>query len=257
MTLEEHLRAQRDAGRKILAPYLMCGFPTPESFPDLLRGMVDAGADLLEIGIPFSDPLIDGPVIQLASDAALRAEVRPAVALRTMEAAELPIPFVFMTYVNPILAMGVETFAASVVACGAGGVIIPDLPVDEAGEWIAASREQDLAAVFLAAPTTPRSRIEAIAREGSGFVYCVSLLGTTGIRSTLSDRASGVVQRVREVTDRPAFVGLGVSTPDQAAEACSFADGVIVGSAVIKAIQDDGIEAAVGLVKEMREAIDG
>lgn len=257
MTLEEQLREQRDAGRKILAPYLMCGFPTPESFPDLLRGIVGAGSDLIEIGIPFSDPLMDGPVIQRASDTALRAEVRPAVALRTMEAAELSVPFVFMTYVNPILAMGVETFASTSAACGAAGVIVPDLPVEEAEEWIIASRRHDLAAVFLAAPTTPRARIGAIAREGSGFVYCVSLLGTTGVRSSLSDRASGVVQRVREVTDRPALVGLGVSTPEQAAEACSFADGVIVGSAVIKAIQDDGIEAAVGLVKEMRESIDG
>lgn len=257
MTLEEHLRTQRDAGRKILAPYLMCGFPSPESFPDLLRGVVDAGADLLEIGIPFSDPLMDGPVIQRASDTALRAEVRPAVALRTMEAAELLVPFVFMTYVNPILAMGEETFASTAAACGAAGVIVPDLPVEEAGEWINASRKHDLAAVFLAAPTTPRARIEAIAREGSGFVYCVSLLGTTGVRASLSDRASGVVQGLRKVTDRPALVGLGVSTPEQAAEACAFADGVIVGSAVIKAIQDDGIEAAVGLVKEMREAIDG
>ncbi len=257
MTLEQQLRVQRESGRKILAPYLMCGFPTPESFPDLLRGVVDAGADLLEIGIPFSDPLMDGPVIQRASDAALRAEVRPAVALRTMETAELAVPFVFMTYVNPILAMGMGAFARTAAACGAGGAIVPDLPVDEAGDWIATAREHDLAAVFLAAPTTPRARIEAIAREGSGFVYCVSLLGTTGVRASLSDRASGVVQRVREATDRPALVGLGVSTPEQAAEACSFADGVIVGSAVIKAIQDEGIEAAIRLVKEMREAIDG
>ena len=257
MSLEDDLRAIRGRGRKILAPYLMCGFPSPEQFPDLVRGLVDAGADLFEIGVPFSDPLMDGPVIQRASDTALRAEVRPAVALRTMESLELSVPFVYMTYFNPILAMGESAFAEAASASGAAGVIVPDLPVDEAGEWLSAARAQDLAPVFLAAPTTPRDRMEAIVREGAGFVYCVSLLGVTGVRASLSERASGVVARVREVTDRPALVGLGVSTPEHAAEACSFADGVAVGSAVLKAVQEDGVEAAVRLIKEMREAIDG
>lgn len=234
----------------------MCGFPSPEAFPDLLRGIVDAGADLLEIGLPFSDPLIDGPVIQRAADIALRMEIRPAVALRTMETLEPMVPFTFMTYVNPILAMGEEEFAKNAVAVGASGVIVPDLPVDEAGSWISAARAHDLATIFLAAPTTPRGRLEDVVREGSGFVYCVSLLGVTGVRESLSERAQGVVGRVRELTDRPALVGLGVSTPAQAAEACSFADGVVVGSAVLKAVMDDGVEAAVRLVKEMREAID-
>lgn len=257
MNLEAHLRSLRADGRKILAPYLMCGFPSPESFPDLLRGVIDAGADLLEIGIPFSDPLMDGPVIQLAADTALQAEVRPAVALRTMEAAASAVPFVYMTYINPILAMGTHEFAAAARASGASGAIIPDLPVDEAGEWLEAARAHEQAAVFLAAPTTPRHRIDDIVREGSGFVYCVSLLGTTGVRAALSDRARSVVERVRETTDRPALVGLGVSTPEHAVEACSFADGVAVGSAVIRAVQQDGIEAAVALVKQMREALDG
>ncbi len=254
MSLEAHLRGLE---RKILAPYLMCGFPSPESFPDLVRGVIDAGADLLEIGVPFSDPLIDGPVIQRAADTALGAEVRPAVTIRTMESLELTIPFVYMTYVNPILAMGEDAFARSAAASGAAGVIVPDLPVDEASAWTAAARAHGLAAVFLAAPTTPRDRIEAIVREGSGFVYCVSLLGVTGVRASLSERASGVVERVRAVTDRPALVGLGVSTPEHAAEACSFADGVAVGSAILKAVLDDGVEAGVRLVKEMREAING
>jgi tryptophan synthase alpha chain len=247
----------RSQGRKILAPYVTCGFPSPESFPDLVRGIIDAGADLLEIGVPFSDPLMDGPVVQRASDIALRAEVRPAVTIRTMESLELGVPFVYMTYVNPILAMGESEFAKASAASGASGVIVPDLPVEEAGSWVDAARGQDLAAVFLAAPTTPRHRIEAIVREGSGFVYCVSLLGVTGVRESLSDRASGVVERLRDATDRPALVGVGVSTAAQAAEACSFADGAIVGSALIKAVMDDGVEAGVGLVKQMREALDG
>jgi tryptophan synthase alpha chain len=218
--------------------------------------VVDAGADLIEIGVPFSDPLMDGPVIQRASDIALRAEVRPAVTLRTMETLDLPIPFVFMTYVNPILAMGEATFARAAVASGASGVIIPDLPVDEAGSWLSVAREARLETIFLVAPTTPVQRIDAVVREGNGFVYCVSLLGVTGVRRSLSERAKDVVDRVRAATDRPALVGIGVSTPEQAAEACSFADGVVVGSAVLKAVLDDGVETAVGLVKEMREAID-
>lgn len=257
MTLETHLRALREGGRKILAPYLMCGFPSPESFPDLLRGVVDAGADLLEIGIPFSDPLMDGPVIQRASDVALRAEVRPPVALRTMESLDPGVPFVFMTYVNPILAAGESTFALRAREAGASGTIVPDLPVEEATSWVAASAEQDLACVFLTAPTTPRERLRDIVAAGSGFVYCVSLLGVTGVRESVSDRARPVVELVRSETDRPALVGVGVSTPEQAAEVSRFADGVIVGSAVIRAVQEEGVEAAVTLVKQMREALDG
>lgn len=235
----------------------MAGFPSADAFPDLLHGVVDAGADLLEIGIPFSDPLMDGPVIQRASDAALRAEMRPQTSIRLLEAVAPAVPFVFMTYCNPIFAMGEDAFASAVAAAGARGTIVPDLPVEEAASWIAASSERGLANVFLTAPTTPRDRLEAIVDAGSGFVYCVSLLGVTGVRESLSDRAEKVVGLLREVTDRPALIGVGVSTPAHAVEACAFADGVIVGSAVIRAIQEEGVDAAVQLVKEMREALDG
>lgn len=255
--LEAHLRRVRDEGRKVLAPYITCGFPSPDEFPDFLRGVVDAGADLIEIGIPFTDPLMDGPVIQRASDDALKAEMRPAVVLRTLSQLDLRVPFVFMTYVNPVLAMGLEGFAARAADAGASGAIIPDLPVDEAGDWVPVARAHGLAAVFLAAPTTTPERLARIAEMGEGFVYCVSLLGVTGVRESLSARAQRLVELVRDATDRPALVGLGVSTPEQAAEACAFADGVIVGSAVLKAVYDGGVEAGVRFVKEMREAIDG
>ncbi len=255
--LETTLRTIRESGRKILAPYLMSGFPTPDAFPDLLAGVIDAGADLLEIGIPFSDPLMDGPVIQAAADVVLAQEERPMTAVRRMGALGSSVPFVFMTYYNPILAEGEASFASRAVAAGASGTIVPDLPVEEAASWASASRDAGLANVFLTAPTTPRDRLEEIVREGSGFVYCVSLLGVTGVRASVSERARGVVALLREVTDRPALVGVGVSTPEQAVEICSFADGVIVGSAVIRAVQDEGIEAAVSLVKSMREALDG
>jgi tryptophan synthase alpha chain len=256
-SLEDRLRALRDGGRRILAPYLTCGFPSPDAFGDLVRGVVDAGADMLEIGIPFSDPLMDGPVVQQASDVALAAEMRPATVLRTVAAMDVGVPFVFMTYVNPVLAMGWDAFAKEASEAGASGVIIPDLPPEEATEWVEAAQRHGLAPVFLVAPTTPPDRIRWAVRLGGGLVYCVSLLGVTGMRASLSERAEAVVARVREQTDRPALVGLGVSTPEQAAEACSFADGVIVGSAVLQAVFDAGPQGAARLVGEMRKAIDG
>lgn len=257
MTLEERLRGLRGSGQKILAPYITCGFPSPGEFPDFLRGVVDAGADLLEIGIPFTDPLMDGPIVQRASDDALRSEMRPPVVMRTMTQLDVGVPYVFMTYVNPVLALGWDAFAARAAEAGAAGAIIPDLPVEEAGEWVPAARKAGLAPVFLAAPTTTRERLAAIAEMGDGFVYCVSLLGVTGVRESLSERGRGVVELVHSVTDRPSLYGLGVSTPDHAAEVCSFADGVIVGSALLKAVYDGGIEAGLRLIKGMREAIDG
>jgi tryptophan synthase alpha chain len=256
VSLEERLRSLRDAGHKILAPYITCGFPSPEEFPDFLHGVVGAGADMLEIGVPFTDPLMDGPIVQRASDDALRSEMRPPVVMRTMAQLEVGVPYVFMTYVNPVLALGWEGFASCAVEAGASGVIVPDLPVEEAGEWVPVARKHGLAPVFLAAPTTTRERLAGIAEMGAGFVYCVSLLGVTGVRDSLSNRGRGVVELVRSVTDRPALIGLGVSTPDQAARAASFADGVIVGSALLKAVYDGGIESGVRLIKEMREAID-
>lgn len=254
MTLESYLRA-RD--RKILAPYITCGFPSPDEFPTLLRGVVDAGADLLEIGIPFTDPLMDGPVVQRASDDALKSEMRPAVVLRTIGQLDVGVPFVFMTYVNPVVALGWDEFAAQAAVAGAVGAIVPDLPAEEARDWVSAARTHDLDPVFMAAPTTSPDRLRRIVEMGGGFVYCVSLMGVTGVRASLSARARPVVEMVRSATDRPALVGLGVSTPEHAAEVCSFADGAIVGSALLQAVYDGGVEAGVRLIKEMREAIDG
>lgn len=254
MTLESYLRAR---GRKILAPYITCGFPSPDEFPTLLRGVVDAGADLLEIGIPFTDPLMDGPVIQRASDDALRDEMRPAVVIRTIAQLDVGVPFVLMTYANPVVALGWDVFATQAAAAGAVGAIVPDLPPEEASDWVVAARSHGLAPVFMAAPTTTPQRLEQIVGLGEGFVYCVSLLGVTGARDSLSTRAKPVVDMVRAATDRPALVGLGVSTPAHASEVCTFADGAIVGSALLQSVYDGGIEAGVRLVKEMREAIDG
>ena len=256
MTLESRLRELREAGRPILAPYLTCGFPSPDVFPALVEAVVGAGADMLEIGVPFTDPLMDGPVIQRASEQALRAEMRPAAVFKTMSGLDVGVPFVLMTYVNPVCALGWDAFAAEAAAAGASGAIIPDLPPEEATDWVTAADSFALDPVFLAAPTTPPDRVRLVADTGRGFVYCVSLLGVTGVRTTLSDRARKVVERVRTATDRPALVGLGVSTPEQAADACSFADGVIVGSALLQAVFDGGVEAAADLVGRMRSALD-
>ena len=254
MTLESYLRGR---GRKVLAPYITCGFPSPDEFPTLLRGVVDAGADLLEIGIPFTDPLMDGPVVQRASDDALTSEMRPAVVLRTLGQLDVGVPFVFMSYVNPIVALGWDEFAAQAALAGATGAIVPDLPAEEAEDWVAAARTHHLDPVFMVAPTTTPDRLSRIVEIGGGFVYCVSLLGVTGARASLSARARPVVEMVRAATDRPALVGLGVSTPEHAAEVCSFADGAIVGSALLQAVYDGGVEGGVRLIKEMRAAIDG
>lgn len=253
MNLEQHLRS---TGRKILAPYVTCGFPSREEFPALVAALPGAGADMIEIGVPFTDPLMDGPLIQRASQAALAAEMRPPAVLQVMDALPHKIPYVLMTYVNPVLAMGYSRFASEASQAGASGVIVPDLPAEEAGQQVEACREQGLAAILLAAPTTPQNRLETIARLGSGFVYCVSSLGVTGVRESVSGRARSVVESVRRVTDRPALVGLGVSTPAQAAEVCSYADGVIVGSAFLKAVTDDGPPAGLELIRRMRNAID-
>lgn len=254
--LEDALRSLRGTGRKLVAPYVTAGFPTPQEFPALVRGIADAGADLIEVGIPFTDPLMDGPVVQRALQIALEAEVRPAAALRLVEALDVQVPLVLMTYVNPVLAMGWDAYADAAAGAGASGVIVPDLPPEEGEPWASAAHKRDLAPIFLAAPTTPPDRVLRIVELGAGFVYCVSLLGVTGVREALSDRARAVVELVRAATDRPALVGLGVSTPEQASAACAFSDGVIVGSAVLKAVFDGGVKAAVDLVAAMREAVD-
>lgn len=256
MGLEARLRQIRAGGRKILAPYLTAGFPSREQFPKLLEAVVSAGADMVEIGIPFSDPLMDGPVIQASSQIALEAGTTPRNTLDAMGALGCEVPFVYMTYVNPVVAMSWDGFAQRAAASGAAGVIIPDLPADEGEPWAGAAVSHGLEAVFLVAPTTTSERLGAVVRLGAGFVYCVSLLGVTGVRTSLSERAAPLLERVRSVTDRPALLGLGVSTPEHAVQACAVADGVIVGSAVIRAVLDDGVDAAASLLASMRCAID-
>ena len=229
--LEAALRARRDAGGRAFVPYVTGGFPGVDA--GLLRRLQDAGADAIEVGIPFSDPVMDGGVIQEASRVALEAGARPANVLATIAEAGLEVPVAVMTYVNPVFRAGFETFAVDARKAGVSGAIVPDLPVDESAGWAADCAAAGVDTVMLAAPGTAPRRLAAIAAAAHGFVYCVATFGVTGARDQLADTAQEVVDALRPLTDLPLLVGVGIGTPEQAAEACGFADGVIVGSALM------------------------
>jgi tryptophan synthase alpha chain len=232
-------------GRAALVAYLPAGFPSASGAVDALRAMVDAGVDLVEIGLPYSDPLMDGPTIQVAVDRALTGGTRTAEVLRTVEAvAATGAPTLVMSYWNPVEQWGVDRFAADLASAGGAGVITPDLTPEEAGPWLAATAAAGIDPVFLVAPSSSDERIARVASVSRGFVYAVSLMGVTGTRDAVSDRAPRLVERVRAATATPVAVGLGVSSGDQAAAVASYADGVIVGSAFVRALLDAPDEAA-------------
>jgi len=221
--------------RAALVGYLPAGFPTVAGAIDAGKAMAAAGADIIEIGLPYSDPLMDGPVIAEAVHRALLSGTRVADVLRTVEAiAAAGVPVLVMTYWNPVDHYGVRAFARDLAAAGGSGLITPDLSPEEAGPWLRASDEYGLDRVFLAAPSSVDQRLATITKSCRGFVYAASLMGITGTRDTVSDAAAGLVQRIREHTDLPVAVGLGVSTGAQAAQVAAFADGVIVGSAFVR-----------------------
>jgi tryptophan synthase alpha chain len=221
--------------RAALVGYLPAGFPTVSGAIDAARAMAAAGVDIFEIGLPYSDPVMDGPVIAEAVHRALVGGTRVADVLHTVEVvAAQGIPALIMTYWNPVDRYGVRAFARDLAAAGGSGLITPDLTVEEAGPWLAASDEFDLDRVFLVAPSSTDERIAKITSACRGFVYAASLMGITGTRDALSSDAGGLVKRIREHTDLPVAVGLGVSNGAQAAQVASFADGVIVGSAFVR-----------------------
>jgi tryptophan synthase alpha chain len=222
-------------GRAALVGYLPAGFPSVPGAIEAALAMAESGADVVEIGLPYSDPLMDGPVIQEATHRALVAGTRVSDVLRTVEAvARAGVPVLVMTYWNPIDHHGVAEFARELAAAGGAGLITPDLPPEEAEDWLEASDACGLDRVFLVAPSSPDDRIARIAAACRGFVYAASLMGTTGARDTVGAAAAGLVSRVREVTSLPVAVGLGVRDGGQAAEVAGFADGVIVGSAFVQ-----------------------
>ncbi|EIV96630.1 tryptophan synthase subunit alpha [Frankia sp. QA3] len=237
--LDERFTAAREEGRSLLVGYLPAGYPTVDGGIAAMRAMVAAGVDVVEVGLPYSDPTMDGPVIQDAADAALRGGVTTADVLRTVEAvAATGAPTLVMTYWNPIDRYGPARFAADLAAAGGAGAITPDLPPEEAAPWLAASAEHGLDPVFLVAPSSSDARIRLVAGISRGFVYAASLMGVTGTRASVGTHAADLVARVRATTELPVAVGLGVSTGAQAAEVAGFADGVIVGSALVKVLVD-------------------
>ncbi len=245
------LRAQ---GRKAFVPYVTAGHPDRDRSLALLQGLEAAGADVIEVGVPFSDPLADGPVIQASSQRALAQGVTYDDVLALVERAALSVPVVLFSYLNPILAAGPDALSRA-AAAGAQGVLVTDLPVGADPTLERWFGESPLAFIRLVAPTTPRERMREIARHGSGFVYLISRLGVTGVRSDFPEELPETVGRLREVTGLPICVGFGVAGPEQAAAVARLADGVVVGSAIVRAA-DESVEAAVALARSLRAAID-
>lgn len=248
----------RRSGRAALIAYLPAGFPDLDGSVECLAAAATAGADVLEIGFPFSDPIMDGPVIQAACQTALEAGYRVddflAVARKVTD--RVHVPALVMTYYTIPDARGLDTFAREAVDAGLAGAILPDLPATEAEAWCAAAESAGLDTVFLASSVSSDARLEAIGRASTGFVYATGLLGVTGVKSVETGTTARLVERVRGLTDLPVCVGVGVSTPAQAAEVAAYADGVIVGSAIVRAAGDGGPDAVADLVASLRRGLD-
>ncbi|MFT3855404.1 MAG: tryptophan synthase subunit alpha [Ilumatobacteraceae bacterium] len=251
--MEASFRAKRDAGRKLLVPYLTGGL---KGWQDALRATVAAGADGIEIGIPFSDPVMDGPVIQQASQQALEQGATPVSILDEVRDLDVDVPLSVMTYYNTVHHAGHERFAQDLAAAGIVSAIVPDLPLDESGPWCAAADEFGIETVMLAAPTAPDSRLPRIVVRARGFVYSVGLLGVTGERERLAATATALAARLKAITDVPVLVGVGVSNAAQAREAVQVADGVVQGASVVRRLLEGGADAVGDYVAEVRAAID-
>jgi tryptophan synthase alpha chain len=253
--LEAHLRARRAEGRKLLVPYVTGGLG--HEWCDVVRAVVDGGADAVEVGIPFSDPVMDGRTINAARARALDRGATPLGVIDALAQIDAPVPLIVMTYYNLIGHMGHRRAAQALQRAGISGAILPDLPLEELDDgWGQAAEAHGIATVLLAAPTTPDERLKAICERSRGFVYGVSLLGVTGERTALPAHAEAMGKRCKAVTDRPVLVGVGISTPEQAAQAAEHADGVIVGSALVRRLLDGGGPAeAAAFVGSLRAAL--
>jgi tryptophan synthase alpha chain len=248
MSVREAFDKAGAEGRAALVGYLPAGFPDVDGGIAAMRALVDGGCDVVEVGLPYSDPVMDGPTIQAAAQRALENGTRTRDVLRTVEAvAATGTKVVVMTYWNPVERYGVDRFAADLANAGGSGLITPDLVPDEAAEWVAAADARDLDKVFLVAPSSTDRRLAMTVESCRGFVYATAVMGVTGARESTSDLAGPLVTRTRAVTDLPVGVGLGVSNGDQAAEVASFADGVIVGSAFVRRLLDAGTDRQAGL----------
>jgi tryptophan synthase alpha chain len=251
--LESHLRQRRDAGRKLLVPYVTGGL---DGWLDAIRQAAANGADAIEVGIPFSDPVMDGPVIQAASERALRSGVTPQGILDDISRLDVEIPIAVMCYYNTVHSAGVVRFADQLARAGVAAAIVPDLPLEEVVPWAEAADASGIETVMLAAPTAPDERLPRIIERCRGFVYAVGLLGVTGERAELASTAVTLAARLKRITDIPVLVGVGVSNAQQAREATEVADGVIQGASVVRRLMDGGPEAVGQYVAEVRCALD-
>jgi tryptophan synthase alpha chain len=246
--------------KPIFMPYFPLGYPDLETSVDVIEALAKNGADLIEVGLSFSDPLADGPVIQQATQVALEKGItvkKSLEAVKELRARDVTIPLILMGYYNPMLAYGLEKFIRDSKEAGADGFIIPDLPMEEAEEFTAVAGELPL--IQMLAPTSPDERMEAIARNAQGFIYLVSVTGVTGERREISNDLGALIARVREHTSAPVCVGFGISTPEQAKQVGTLADGVIVGSACVKMIgsSQTPVETAKQFAAEFRSALSG
>jgi tryptophan synthase alpha chain len=259
LSIAEAFRARREAGQSALVPYICAGHPSPEASLGLMHAAAVAGADVIELGIPFSDPLADGPTIQKATFDALGQgmTVQGAFEILREFRKTRATPVVLFTYLNPVVRMGVEKFTAVAREAGAQGILLTDLPAGSDSEIEAQVKASGLDLIRLLAPTTPPERVPEVAEGASGFLYYISRTGVTGARTELRDGLAREVEELRKVVDLPIAVGFGISTPEQAAVVAAVADGVVVGSALVDAASKGGVEGAAAFLHALREAMDG
>jgi tryptophan synthase alpha chain len=245
-------------GHKALIPYVTVGYPSVEDTLKVVPLLAGSGCDIAELGIPFSDPLADGATIQKASFCALKNGVTPKLCLEVAEklSRKVDIPLVFMTYFNPVLSYGLEEFCAACARSGVDGLIIPDLPPDEASELEDVTRRDNLDLIYLLAPSSSDERIRLVAERARGFIYLVSVTGVTGARASLPSELNSFVGRVRKAAKQPLCVGFGISTPEQARQVAEIADGVIVGSRIIQLMETEGLAAVSNFVNKLRRTLD-